>query len=400
MKHSLWKLYGAYFFSESGRGIYFVSVTWLLYLITEDPLYTGLLVSLGFIPGMALNLFLGVWVDRSDRKKLAVLANGVSFFILMVLTGAFAFDQIQPWIILLTHMFIQLAGSLMRPAIQAFVAEITPEALLPKVFSQSGAAGIVGGLTGAALGGLLLAETGGLAALLGSVLCYGVAAGLLSMIPSKDTWKTTSKTTGTVLQELAGGFHYMRQHELLLRLFSIMFTGQLVFHSSIAFLSVYTIEHLERSATTYGLLDATLSLGGVIAGILGAWWWKKTKQYVALASLMVMAIGLFQVAFSSFILVSFAGVMLIGLGTTWVRIMLQSIQQMATEKEYHGRMASYRMMFNQTSVVISGPILGWAASEFGVTSVYLLLLLPTLFGMIAAWNLRKRQAYGHVVKSA
>ncbi|MFC0560706.1 hypothetical protein ACFFH4_17135 [Halalkalibacter alkalisediminis] len=40
---------------------------------------------------------------------------------------------------------------------------------------------------------------------------------------------------------------------------------------------MYTIV-LVKSATIYGLLDATLALGGVLAGVFGTWWWKKSKE--------------------------------------------------------------------------------------------------------------------------
>lgn len=58
---------------------------------------------------------------------------------------------------------------------------------------------------------------------------------------------------------------------------------------------------------------------------------------------------------------------------------------MATDPQYHGRMASYRMLCNQSAVAIGGPILGWIASHCGVESSYLALLLPvtgaTLFSL-------------------
>ena len=56
--------------SEFGRAMYFVTVTWVLYGITGDAVYTGVLVGLGFLPGVFLNLFFGVLVDRFDRKHL------------------------------------------------------------------------------------------------------------------------------------------------------------------------------------------------------------------------------------------------------------------------------------------------------------------------------------------
>ena len=92
--------------------------------------------------------------------------------------------------------------------------------------------------------------------------------------------------------------------------------------------------------------------------------------------LLLVAAGLLCVGLSPSLPVSFVGVFLIGAGTTWIRVLLQTVQQMATDPQYHGRMASYRMLCNQSAVAIGGPILGWIASHCGVESSYLALLLP------------------------
>ncbi|CDQ21590.1 hypothetical protein [Halobacillus karajensis] len=69
------KLMSGYFLYECGRAMYFVLITWFLYQWTHDPLYTGLFVSFGFIPGLFSNLIFGVLVDRSNRKRLAGIAG-------------------------------------------------------------------------------------------------------------------------------------------------------------------------------------------------------------------------------------------------------------------------------------------------------------------------------------
>lgn len=150
----------------------------------------------------------------------------------------------------------------------------------------------------------------------------------------------------------------------------------MIFHNSVIFLSVYTSEYLNKSSITYGLLDATISIGGIIAGIIGSIWWKKAGKFVVTLSLSVIFLGLFSIGISPILPISFIGAFLIGLGTTWVRVFIQTIQQLATESEYRGRVSSYRILFNQGSVVISGPILGWIATNYGINITYISLLLP------------------------
>jgi len=95
---------------------------------------------------------------------------------------------------------------------------------------------------------------------------------------------------------------------------------------------------------------------------------------------------------------TFAAVFCIGLGTTWIRILLQSAQQMLTDSRYHGRMASYRMICNQGSIIISGPIFGLVATHFGVQYIYFALLLPVSFGLIVACYLPRKKWFKEVIQ--
>ncbi|WP_368505014.1 MFS transporter [Alkalihalophilus sp. As8PL] len=264
------KIVVAFFLSEFGRAMYFVSITWLLYQLTNDPIYTGLLVSLGFLPGLVMNVFFGVVVDRFDRKKLSVLANLLSTTAMLSLLICFLFGVIEPWLIMGVHMVLQMSGSLFRPAIQAFMAERFPKEQLPKVFSQSSSAAIIGGLLGASLGGLIISMisiSGSMAIVTGS---FAIASITLLLIRNAAKERAEAVVKKSIATDIVEGFTYLKRNRFLLGLFVIMFNGQLVFHTSLGFLSVYTIDYLQQTAAVYGLLDATISVGGVIAAEYGA----------------------------------------------------------------------------------------------------------------------------------
>ena len=113
----------AYFLSEFGRAMYLIVIGWLLYELTKDPLYTGFLVSIGFLPGLILNLVIGVIVDRFNRKKLAVSASLISALDMILILFAIFTGTVKPWMIMGVHMLLQVMGSLFRLSMQAFVAD-------------------------------------------------------------------------------------------------------------------------------------------------------------------------------------------------------------------------------------------------------------------------------------
>jgi len=390
----------SFFFSEFSATVYFITITWILYEQTNNAVYTGVLVSIGFLPGLLLNLLFGVFVDRFNRKKLAIIALAIGVAAIMILLMSSVFLGFLPLLIIIVHMTLQVSGSLFRPAVQALIAEIFPKKDLPKVFSKTSSFSIIGGIVGASIGGFLLALTGGHITLVIAVIGYIIAIWGLIVVPYYSTeLEMEDKETDSILIDLKNGFQYLNANRFLLLLFFVMFNGQLVFHTSLGFLSVYTLDYLKMTSTTYGLLDVCFSLGGVLAGIYGSLWWSKTKNKFAVYALMITIIGLASIGYSHFVGISFIGVFLVGIGTTWIRVLMQAVQQMATEKAYHGRMASYRMICNQGAVVLSGPILGWIAASYGSNIVYVSLMLPIGVCIIFAYFLSKNRLFKDLTSS-
>lgn len=380
------KVSSVFFLDEFARTMYFITITWVLFQLTKDAFYTGLLTSLGFLPGLITNLIFGVVVDRFDRKRLILISNVISMVAVLFITIETATGILSAWSILIVQMVIQTMGSLFRPAIQAFTAENFKREELPKVFSQTGIASILGGLLGASVGGIILALTSPVASLVFILIIFLIGAlAINSMKSVRNSIEMPSDNT-SIIAGLIDGFSYLKANLFLFRLFGVMFVGMLVFHSTLAFLSVYTKDYFGQTATVYGFMHAALSAGGILAGILGTWWWN-IKYQLSTSSLLVVAVGLLIVGLTPWIPLAFIGIFIIGLGTTWIRVLLQSQQQMTTDKSYHGRMASFRMLFNQVSVVISGPILGWFANDYGANSVYLVLIVPV--GIATILTLKK-----------
>ncbi|UOQ46837.1 MFS transporter [Gracilibacillus caseinilyticus] len=376
--------------------MYFVMVTWLLIELTGEAFYTGLLVSVGFLPGLVMNLLFGVIVDRFDRRLLTLCSSWVSFLTLCSMAFIIWGGWLTALVIMLTHMVIQLTGSLFRPAMQAFIAENFTKERLPKVFSQTSTAAIIGGLIGSSLGGVIIGFLSEIAAI--GIVCVAFLVASIALFGIRGIQNNKYTAKKSIKSDFTEGFRYLRSNRLLLQLFGVMFIGQLVFHTCIAFLSPYTIEYLNQSAQIYGLLDAFVSIGGVIAGLLGTWWWNKSKNYLSVSSLLVVIFGLLSIGWAPSLFFAFAGALLIGIGTTWIRVLLQSVQQIATDKAFHGRMSSYRMICNQGSVVISGPILGWIASTYGANMVYTALLLPVVAAIIFAFRQSKHQGFIQITK--
>ncbi|WP_440895470.1 MFS transporter [Amphibacillus sp. Q70] len=375
----------SFFCSALSKSLYFITISWLLYQITGRADLTGLLVGLGFLPSLLSNIYIGGVVDRFSRKRIALIALMSNLIAVSYILISLSLAPLIPSIVFIIHMIQQLMETVFRTTLQAHSAKIFPPQQLPKVISYTNAVTICGALIGASIGGWFVSHEWLSFTIIIIICLYLLAIIAIQFIDSSETNDESISKQTNLHRQLIDGFHYLIKHPFLFRLFSMTMVGQLVFHTSIGFLSVYTIDHISQQATTYGWLDATFSIGGALAGLLGFWWFRQTKQFHALGSLLITVIGLIVLAIPIHtIFIAFLGVGLIGLGTTWIRILLQSTQQILTDKDYHGRMSSYRMMINQSSIVITAPLLGWIAKQYSSAQIYLILIIPVAFALMIA----------------
>ncbi|SEN83824.1 Major Facilitator Superfamily protein [Amphibacillus marinus] len=375
----------SFFCSEISKTLYFVTIAWLLYQVTGRADFTGLLVSLGFLPSLLSNIYIGVIVDRFSTKLIASIALIGNLIAVSLMFASLSLGSLVPIIVFSIHMFQQLMGTVFRTTLQAHSAKSFPPQQLPKVIAYTNAVTIFGALIGASVGGWLIRQEWLILTVSLIIGFYLLAVVTVNFINSSAVTNQDKPKKTSLHRQLIDGLHYLIKHPFLFRLFSMTMVGQLVYHTSIGFLSVYTIDHINEQATTYGWLDATLSVGGGLAGLVGFWWFRKTRQFHTVGSLILTGAGLLILALpSNFTFPAFIGVSLIGLGTTWIRVLLQSTQQILTARAYHGRMSSYRMLINHGSIVISAPFLGWIANQYRAANVYAFLLIPVVGALIIA----------------
>jgi MFS transporter, DHA3 family, macrolide efflux protein len=387
------------FFSSFGSMMYFVVVAWILYELTSDAMYTGWMVGLGFLPGVFMNLVFGIWVDRANRKTLTIIANLVVTLAVFVLYVAILVNSLYPGIIFVVHMIVQTFSSLFRTAQQAFVSEIFDKKEIPRIFSHLGSATAVGGLIGTSVGGVALTVTSYLNVIL--IVCVSFIITMFSLMSIKYEVPSPrrNKVENTIFKDIFSGFTYINRQPIMYSLLTMMFMGQLIIHNTTGMLSVYTSSYLNGSVTVYGLLESATSVGAIVAGLTATYYLSKSKQFVSIGAFLVTWIGLIGMTFTHNKLLAFISIFLISIGTTWVRVLLQSVQQIATDPDYYGRMSAIRQTVNQTSVVIASPILGTVAEWKGVQYSYGVLLIPLTIIILYSLIFSKNKYFIHIIRS-
>lgn len=291
-----WKRKTAFFLAGQtvslfGSSLVQYALLWHLTLETRSgAVMTGYIIC-GFLPGLVLSPFAGVWADRYDRKKLIVLAD--AFIALVTLAAAIALFSGAPEIPLFFAMAAlrSAGGAVHQPCVGAFLPSLVPEEQLTRVN------GINGGIQSA----LMIASPMAAGALLGfmpvsaiffiDVFTALIAIAILAfLVPSTHAQTGAEAPSGGYIEEIAAGMKYIRDHRFLKELF--IYIGILyVLVSPAAFLTpLQTARSFGPEYWRLTAIEIAFSLGMLLGGAgIAMYPGPKNRMKTILAANAVMA---------------------------------------------------------------------------------------------------------------
>jgi len=116
-----------------GSSLVQYAIIWYITLTTTSGVMMTISTVCGFLPQMAISLFAGVWIDRYNRKKMIMLADGMIAIATLILAVMFLLGYNNIWLLYLI-LLIRAAGTgIQVPAVNALITQIVPKDQLMKV---------------------------------------------------------------------------------------------------------------------------------------------------------------------------------------------------------------------------------------------------------------------------
>jgi MFS family permease len=322
------------------------ALSWLVYDITGNRFYVGLMNAVQFTPVLLFTLYAGVIIEKYPKRKLIILtqalqAVGAFALFLLMFTHSMKFGYI-----LIIMFCIGIAQSLDNPARQSFVVEmvegrdhlINAIALNSAVFNGAR-------LIGPAIAGIVLAKLGPTwCFLLNAVSFIAVLIGLIMMSMDDKPVRSEVKNPG---KDILEGFKYIAKSPKLLYTFiatAIIPTFCMNFNTLVP---IFTKDVLRLDAREFGILLSSLGFGALISAVSVAAKGKKEgavrKQLIGSFGLSValIAAGLVPKFYMAIIVFAVCGFFMITFNTT-----CNTVLQLNSPDNMRGRIMSvYSFVF-------------------------------------------------------
>ncbi len=318
---------------------------YLVYQLTNSPVYLGLVGFVGGLPAILFTLFGGVVADRLPRRTLLVITQAAMLVLAFILAALTFTNLVQPWHILVLAFLLGVANAFDAPARTSFLLELVNRehmtnaiALNSTMFNIATVVGpSVAGLTYAAFGPAWCFILNGI-----SFIAVIVALLLMRIQPFEQPVRT-----GTALGELREGLHYVWTNKLILSLTLAVGFVSIFGIGMLNLLPAWAKDILHGDVTTNGWLVSARGFGSLISALMLAYWGtRKMRGKLWTVGAFLMPVLLFVFAWVRWFPLSMLILVGVGLGFMFIVNNSQAIIQSLVSDRLRGRvMGVYTLIF-------------------------------------------------------
>ncbi|MGA1249216.1 MAG: MFS transporter [Candidatus Kapaibacteriota bacterium] len=347
-----------------------VSIGWLLYVKTGDPLALGFSGLAEAIPYIITSMFSGYVADTKNRKHVLMAAM---FFLFLASIGLLlqimsdlnsTQSQLNTIPYYLALSCVGLSRGFMGPSLQALWADIVPKEVYPNAATWSANLFNFAAVAGPAIGGLLYGFLGAISANI--AVCILIISSLTAFSFVRYTRPPQKPNTESLSNKLTAGLKFVFSHQVLvgamaLDMFAVLFGGAL------ALLPAFTKDVLSLGPEALGILRAAPFVGSLLMGMYLAHHppVEKTGKWLLFA---VAGFGACMIGFAmsthyylSLILIAASGAF-----DNISMVIRGSIAQLLTPDEMRGRVSAINGIFIGASNEIGAFESGLAARVLGL----------------------------------
>ncbi|WP_440119425.1 MFS transporter [Paenibacillus sp. QZ-Y1] len=371
--HRQWKktfvlIFSGQIFSILTSAMVQFSMIWHLTETTGSATVLMIAGLAGFLPQALLGPFIGVWLDRWNRKLTMIAADSAIALTSLVLGAWFVWSEPSLWVVYVILFIRSVATSFHAPSFQASIPLIAPDEQLTKVAGWHQLVFSTSNVLGPALGIAVYSATS-----LGMVLLLDVVGALLAnimlLLVKIHQPKQQAVQAPSFRKEFTLGWKAFLSVKPVVTITVAMAAFSVVFMPLAILFPLITLSHFNRGGYSASLIEAVFGigmiLGGALLSVLGSKWKDSTYMSLSLGAIgftCVLSGVVGSEAFLVFAVLSF----IMGAAAPLFNGPYMAMIQKSYEPEILGRVLSFVTSIGLLASPIGLAMAGPVVERFGV----------------------------------
>lgn len=357
------------------------ALIWWLTQETGSATVLAMASLVGLLPQVVLGPFVGVLVDRWNRRLTMLLADSLVAAATLVLAYLFSTGAVEIWHIYLLLFVRALGGAFHWPAMMASTSLMVPDEQLTRIQGLNQMLNGGMNIAAAPLGALLLALLP-----LQGILAIDVATALFAIVPllfihvpqpqtQDENGAEKAPASRSYWTDLRAGLRYVLDRPALIILMSMAMLVNLVLTPAFSFMPLLVTNHFAGTAWHLGAIDAAAGIGMLAGGlVLSFWGGFKRRVLTTLMGLFFLGLSLVMLGLvpANLFFLAIAVAVLAGFMIPMIDGPLIAILQAIVAPEVQGRvftlLGSLSKAMTPLGLIIAGPV----ADLIGVRSWFIM----------------------------
>lgn len=370
--------------SQFSSSILQFAIVWYLTDKTGSALVLSASMLVGFLPQGVLGPFIGVYIDRYNRKKIMIISDlMISLASFLLVIGSWN-GFLTTELILVVLLLRSIGSAFHTPCLQAVTPQIVPEKELTRCSGYSQSLESISQILSPAVAAVLY-QSWSLSAIIfldviGALIA--VFTIVISKIPELDKSEITKLH---VIREAKEGFRILQTNRGILGLVFVSALYTLALMPTSALFPLMSMSYFGGTSTHASIVEVVFSIGLLVGAlVLGKWGGTKNRVNTIIGSYSLMCLCLLVSGLlprNGFIIFAVC-TWVMGVSGPFYWGMFTPILQSNFEAKYLGRVMSLTTSMRVICSPIGLGISGVFAEAFGVEKWFLvaggILLLATI----------------------
>ncbi len=251
--------------SNLGLLIQAVGAAWAMTQMTSSADKVALVQTALMLPVMLISMPAGAVADMYDRRIVSLASLSIALSGATALTVLSWFGLVTPEILLLFCFVVGSGMALFGPAWQASVTEQVPSETLPSAVALNGISYNIARSFGPAIGGIVVATAGAVAAFAANAVLY------LPLLVVLFLWRRSSEPSRLPRERLnraiVSGVRYIANSPSIKIVLARTFVTGVIGGSVSALMPLVARDLLHGGAQTYGIMLGAFGMGAVVGAL-------------------------------------------------------------------------------------------------------------------------------------
>ncbi|MDP5274925.1 MFS transporter [Chengkuizengella axinellae] len=360
-----------------GSKVYELALPLILYELTQSSVIMSTMRGIEFLPNLLLAMFIGVIVDRVNKKRWSLMAIVFQIIVLFMLFILIQFGNHNLILFYISGFMLMTCSYAYYNAQASIVKQVLPTQLLTSANASFSFVHKFVGIMGPAITGFILLLSDLHYGLLITSTAFSFAFFLLLFLDSKELVK---KRKSNFWEDLKAGWKELRRNKPLWLITILVIFSNSTIGMVDTMVIFFAKDELKLDSSQLGIVLSCAGIGGLVGSSIVSYIRKKfSLGFILGVSTLLTGLAYFVLFMTENIWLLGVGLFLEGLFGIIGTICIWSYRQETTPQQFIGRISGITGSIFKLGMPFAIFASGWIAEWYDPSTVFLLAFILNIF---------------------